>query len=77
MIKRPYINLFLFYLFIDPCIYLFLRSSVLAGIFVIFLRGGGAPMASPSLKKKTFLSKWGRLPQFEEYMFSVVDSIQK
>ena len=74
MIKRPYINLFLFYLFIDPCIYLFLRSSVLAGIFVIFLRGGGAP---PSMKKKTFLSKWGRLPQFEEYMFSVVDSIQK
>ena len=68
----------IFVLFIHyPCIYLFLRSSVLAGIFVIFLRGGGAPMASPSLKKKTFLSKWGRLPQFEEYMFSVVDSIQK
>ena len=55
MIKRPYINLFLlFYLFIDPCIYLFLRSSVLARIFVIFPRGGGAPMAPPSLKKKHF-----------------------
>ena len=46
-----------------------------AGIFFIFL-SGEAP-SFPTKKKTTFLSKWGRLPQFAGNMFTRVDRIQE
>ena len=68
----------IFVLFIHWSMYLFIFEKQCACRDICYLseRGKGSH-GSPLPEKKTFLSKWGKLPQFEEYMFSVVDSIQK
>ena len=71
MIKRSLSSSFLISLFIYVVIYLF--------IYLLFFGGVGLEVQGyfSYFSKNTLLLIWGRLPQFAENMFTLVDHIQE
>ena len=59
-------------------VFIILGVGWCAGIFFIFMSERAAPpQKNKQTNKQTFLSNWGRLSQFAENMFALVDRTQE